>query len=153
MKQQNRKPAHSLARECVLSLARECVLSLARGWALSRALACVKSLGCALSLARGWTLSLALACALFTLSFCKTEPKPKPEPKPEPPKKENVVDCNYYWKAKKVHVCIKDMAIPECEIIFKTPGFIPDNRCICQDPGKEFTKLNIYGYVQISCPD
>lgn len=66
-------------------------------------------------------------------------------------KSSEYVDCNYYWSARRRHVCIKDMPVKECEDLFFMPGFQREKNCICDDAGRKKNQVKGTGYIQYDC--
>ncbi|MCB1309072.1 MAG: hypothetical protein KDK30_12860 [Leptospiraceae bacterium] len=61
--------------------------------------------------------------------------------------------CNYYWVRKRRHFCIERMPVRDCEFLFATGDFIKDDHCVCFDSGREATRVQGSGYVQIDCAE
>ncbi len=62
------------------------------------------------------------------------------------------VNCNYFWKRKNVHVCIRNMPAGECDFLFQTrPEFERESKCVCDEPGRSTRKVRGRGYEQFSC--
>ncbi len=63
------------------------------------------------------------------------------------------IDCNYYWIAKQVHVCIKNMLKEECEYLFSSNSFIKEEECYC-DVHKLFKReVQVNYYIQYDCKE
>ena len=73
------------------------------------------------------------------------------------PKKTNrsnnveLVDCNYYWAARRRHVCIKDMPKKDCNDLFYASGFTQERECVCDAKGRAQNKVEGTGYIQYDC--
>lgn len=67
------------------------------------------------------------------------------------PKSGEFVDCNYYWSARRRHVCIKDMPVKECEDLFFMAGFQRERSCVCDDAGRKRNQVKGTGYIQYDC--
>lgn len=68
-----------------------------------------------------------------------------------PQKQGDVVDCNYYWKTRSRHVCIKDMPRTDCEGLFMSTSFTREESCVCDQPGKQKNSVQGTGYTQYDC--
>lgn len=96
--------------------------------------------------------SLFNVLIIFIVFGCSTEIK-----KESVEKKENIsssiekVDCNYFWPARKVHVCIKDMPKQECEDLFSLGQFYKEEECYCDTSGKEKNYIKGQNYIQYDC--
>lgn len=61
------------------------------------------------------------------------------------------IDCNYFWPARQVHVCIKEMPKKECEMLFSMGQFIKEEDCYCDIHKKEKNTIKTETYVQYDC--
>ena len=77
-------------------------------------------------------------------------PDPKASVTKEAPEAD-LVDCNYYWPARRRHVCIKDMPVTECEDLFFMAGFQREKECVCDATGREKNRIDGGGYIQYDC--
>ncbi|MFN3603421.1 MAG: hypothetical protein ACK4UJ_01790 [Leptonema sp. (in: bacteria)] len=64
---------------------------------------------------------------------------------------EEKIDCNYFWPAKQIHVCIKDMPKKECEDLFSSGQFIMEKECYCDTSKKEKNFIKGQNYIQYDC--
>ncbi|MBW7858060.1 MAG: hypothetical protein H3C43_07200 [Leptonema sp. (in: Bacteria)] len=94
-----------------------------------------------------------LALLFLVVSFSSSCSAPA-ETKPQQlatPKNGEFVDCNYYWSARRRHVCIKDMPVKECEDLFFMPSFQRERNCVCDDAGRKKNQVKGTGYIQYDC--
>ncbi|GIX42546.1 MAG: hypothetical protein KatS3mg129_2279 [Leptospiraceae bacterium] len=61
------------------------------------------------------------------------------------------IDCNYFWPARQVHVCIKEMPKEECESLFSLGQFLKEEQCYCDIHQKEKNKIETASYIQYDC--
>ncbi len=61
------------------------------------------------------------------------------------------IDCNYYWPARNIHVCIKDMPIFECESLFSSGQFLREEHCFCDKNHREKNFIKGQSYIQYDC--
>lgn len=64
---------------------------------------------------------------------------------------EEKIDCNYFWPARQVHVCIKEMPVSECENLFSLGQFSKENHCYCDKYNREKTYIKGQNYIQYDC--
>ncbi|MCS7205494.1 MAG: hypothetical protein NZ853_07340 [Leptospiraceae bacterium] len=64
---------------------------------------------------------------------------------------EERIDCNYFWAARQVHVCIKNIPKSECESLFASGQFIQEKDCYCDAYQKSIRKIETQGYIQYDC--
>lgn len=64
---------------------------------------------------------------------------------------EEVMDCNYYMASSRRYVCIREMPVVECQMLFSMPGLYPEETCVCDQPDREATQVSGTGYVQYDC--
>ncbi len=86
---------------------------------------------------------------------CVSKPKPTNQPHENPnkiyQKVADRIDCNYFWPARQVHVCIKEMPIDECEFLFSSGQFIHEDSCYCDSAQKEKYPIKTTQYIQYDC--
>ncbi len=63
------------------------------------------------------------------------------------------IDCNYYWPAKQVHVCIKNMLKEECEYLFSYNSFIKEEECYCDVHKLSKREVETINYIQYDCKE
>jgi len=92
---------------------------------------------------------------LFLSISCASKPKPT-SPHQEKPIKihqraEDRIDCNYFWPARQVHVCIKEMPVDECEFLFASGQFVREDSCYCDSAQREKNPVKTAQYIQYDC--
>jgi len=92
---------------------------------------------------------------LFLSISCASKPKPT-SPHQEKPIKihqraEDRIDCNYFWPARQVHVCIKEMPVDECEFLFASGRFVREDSCYCDSVQREKNSVKTAQYIQYDC--
>ncbi len=61
------------------------------------------------------------------------------------------IDCNYFWPARQIHVCIKNMLKEECEFLFSNYAFIKEIDCYCDTYNKPKNRIETSNYIQYDC--
>lgn len=78
-------------------------------------------------------------------------PAPNVTETPSSVKSSGLVDCNYYWPARRRHVCIKEMPVKECEELFYMSGFQREKECVCDVSGRKKNRVDGGSYIQYDC--
>ncbi len=98
--------------------------------------------------------SISLAISVFILG-CVSKPKQTYSSNNVNENINNInierIDCNYYWPARQVHVCIKNMLKEECEFLFSNYNFIKEIDCYCEVHQKPKNIVETSSYIQYDC--